>query len=165
MDQFNKVLAAFLILVVAVGISLFIFSRLGVLDRILPTNNTVERQQQVSPTTTPTTIITQTKQTTTPSTTSGILGWFSQLGKPNPSPTKTQPTPLPPSTQQVIHPTKQAEVVEDNNVVRVEPNTTIIPYGSTSATTYPASGAEIIHLPLLTTLTAVGLLLKNKAKG
>ena len=167
MDQFNKVLAAFLILVVAVGISLFVFSRLGVLGRILPTSKLAETQKPEQLITTPTPTLRQAAPTPTPEKRQGILGWLSQLGKPKVAPTDTPPTPTPhPATKQEITPsTEQMKPPEQGEGVSALPNVTIVPYGSVSTTTYPASGAETAFAPLAAFSIAIGVFLKNKTKS
>lgn len=186
MDQFNKVLAAFLLLVVAVGISLFIFSRLGILSRILPsTKSTTSTTTTLAPQSpTPTQTPTPSPQTNQP----GILGWFSQLVKPKVTPTLS-PAPNPiletqkPSKPQSPNPTKQPTQITayptgviaqtqdktanppiTNPTQTTNPNITIIPYGSTSVATYPASGIEIMFIPTVFSFALFGLLLKYKAR-
>lgn len=154
MEQFNKVLAAFLILVVAVGISLFVFSRLGILSRIFPSNKpTTSITQTASPTPTQTPSV-------TPQAQAGILGWLSQLGK-----TKNTPTPIPPSptpTQEARQP-PPAIITQPPQVIEMTPTTniTIVPYGSVSAPTYPASGVETALLPLLGSFFFLGICLRR----
>ena len=181
MDQFNKVLAAFLLLVVAVGISLFIFSRLGILSRIFPSTKLVSSTTttQVSQSPSPTQTPTPTPQANKP----GILGWLSQLGKPkitltpspaqnskletlNPNNIQTQ-TPTPMKDPELNTNNSQGTVVyptTTNLQVTKIPEVTIIPYGSTSAQTYPASGIEMAFVPAVSLSALFGLFLKHKAK-
>lgn len=159
MEQFNKVLAAFLLLIVAVGLSLFVFSRLGILSKIIPTtkleNTTAKEEIPNLPTPTPT----QTKEKT------GILGWFSALGKPQATPTSTKPALT--ATQGPTKTTSEEVVIAKAPETRetTETNITIVPYGSTSAATYPASGPETLFAALFPTSLAVGIYLKHKSKG
>ncbi len=190
MDQFNKVLAVFLLLVVAVGISIFIFSRLGILSRILPSNKLVSPTvvTQITLSSTPTQTVTPVANKT------GILGWLSQLGKPKatltPSPTPNpkpqspnltkQPTPTTNSKPEILQPEADPSLAENSNKSQplnptkqptspfisdsLNPNITIIPYGSASVPTYPASGVEILFTPALTLSALFGLLLKHRAR-
>lgn len=177
MDQFNKVLAAFLLLVVAVGISLFIFSRLGILSRIFPSTKLVSSTTttQVSQSPTPTRTPTPTPQANKP----GILGWLSQLGKPKTTPTPSPQTTTKPDKEQTQTPTPLTTnptmaLVQTQDTITVSPiikpqetivpGVTIIPYGSTSAQTYPASGIEAIFIPAVSLSALFGLFLKHKSK-
>ncbi len=185
MDQFNKVLAVFLLLVVAVGISLFIFSRLGILNRIFPSNKLVSPviTTQITQSPTPT-------QTTTPTpvnNNTGILGWLSQLGKPKNTPTPSQkskpenpnpnnvqtqtPTPIINAKSEILnsngkqHITTPSEQLTPTQIPNIpNANITIIPYGSTSVPIYPASGVETLFLPSMILSTLFGVFLKNRTK-
>ncbi len=158
MEQFNRILAAFLILVVAVGISLFVFSRLGILSRIFPSNKPGVTTNATTQTTSPTP--TQTP-TLTPQAQTGILGWFSQFGKAQNTPTPTPTTrPLPTQAQTQTPPTI---ITQTPQFIEVTPssNITIVPYGSVSSPTYPASGVETVIIPLFGSLFLLGTYLRR----
>jgi hypothetical protein len=159
MDQFNKVLAAFLLLVVAVGISLFIFSRLGILSRIFPSTKLVSSTTttQVSQSPSPTQTPTPTPQANKP----GILGWLSQLGKPKitltPSPqTTTKPDKAQTPTLMITNPTMV--------LVQTQDTITVSPIIKHQETIVPASGIEAMFIPAVSLSALFGLFLKHKAK-
>lgn len=156
MEQFNRILAAFLILVVAVGISLFVFSRLGILSRIFPSNKPGVTTNATTQTTSP--MPTQ-SPSLTPQAQNGLLGWFSQLGKAQATPTLTT-RPLPIQAQAQTPPTIITQIPQ---FIEVTPSTniTIVPYGSVSSPTYPASGVETGMIPLFGSLFFLGTYLRR----
>lgn len=141
MDQFNRILAAFLILVVAVGVSVFIFSRLGILGRIF--SGVKLSASSTTPTPTVTIPLTGPTLTSTPQTESGgLFGWIGSLRKAPTITLSASPTPRPTLAS------AQSMTATPPPPAEPSPAVTIVPYGSTSPTSYPASGAPTLILPL-----------------
>ena len=159
MDQFNKVLAAFLILIVAVGLAIFIFARLGVLNRIIPT--TTPKSTAVVIQNSPTPKPTQ-SPSPTPKERQGVLGWLSQLGKAK----NNTPTPTKPALATSATPTNKGLSPQTTNPlpsIPTAPAVTIIPYGATSVSTYPASGPKTALIPFFITMLLAGLYLRRRS--
>jgi len=159
MDQFNKVLAAFLILIVAVGLSIFIFARLGVLNRIIPSTSPEKTVVVVQTSPTPTPVK---SPTPTPKEAQGLLGWFSQLGKARnntPTPKKIDPTTSPTTRKEML----SAQNIDSPTIAPATPAVTIIPYGATSVSTYPASGPETALIPIFTATLLIGLYIRRRS--
>jgi hypothetical protein len=159
MDQFNKVLAAFLILIVGVGLAIFIFARLGVLNRIIPatTPKSANVVIQNSPTSKPTQ-----SPSPAPKERQGVLGWLSQFGKAK----NNTPTPTNPVLAISTAPTNKGISLQTTSPSPTTPTTlavTIIPYGANSASTYPASGLETALIPFFIIILLAGLYLRRRS--
>ncbi len=165
MDQFNRILAAFLVLVVAVGISVFIFSRLGILNKIFPnmrlsagSDSTISQ----SPTPTKAPVIAITSPTPTAGQ-GGFLGWLASLRKSAPTPTTTPTPALARTTPSPIPTVRSDNTITDTGHTAL-PENIVVPYGSTEPTQYPASGAETLVVPLSIGAFVLGRYLHTRAK-
>lgn len=169
MDQFNKILAAFLLLIVAVGLAIFVFSRLGLLGKIFPQAKTGNTQVANTISATPTPSISPDLSPSITPTQTGLLGWISKLRGGATTPTATPPkqTPTPTQMTQPPLPTQEAEstvLSTETTQPTAPPAVTIIPYGSASPTSYPASGAETFLIPLAGLGIILGRYLRGRAK-
>lgn len=168
MDQFNKVLAIFLVLFVALGLSAFVFIRLGLLDRFTKPNSTTTTTTQTAKKTVSITPSVP-QSTITPSTTQkkeegGSLLGFLFARKNTPTPSQT-PTNIPKQNQektiiveQSIGATKGGTQISPPDDVVI----TVIPYGSAQPTQYPASGSSHVLIFIALTTFLLGSYLKAK---
>ncbi len=173
MDQFNKILAVFLLLIVAVGLSLFIFSRLGLLGKIFPSTNIEKPQATNTTSTTPTPppLVSPSPQVT--QTQTGLWGWIARLRAGNPTPTPKAPTTPPPTQENIVAmPSTEVVPIEPDSAPTTQaqpsvqvatPEVTVVPFGSTSPTSYPASGVDSLLIPLVGTALLLGTHLRRLA--
>ncbi len=158
MDQFNKILAVFLLLIVAVGLALFVFSRLGLLGKIFPSAKTTNTQvtNSLGPTSTPIPLLSPTPSTAQ----TGLLGWIAKLRGEKTTPTPTQQKQAQPPTQQTTTADSFPETPQTTQPTTqtITVAVTVVPFGSTSPTSYPASGAETLLVPL----AGLGILLGRR---
>lgn len=160
MDNFNKILTGFLTLLVVVGVALYVFFRLGLLQKYVPALRTTQGDTQKSlqvvklPTRTPT-------PTSKPTQKNNLLGWlFPQ--KTDPTPTAPNPPRLTPTT--ATTPSLKDAVAQSTGVAlgtNTQVDTITIPYGSNTPTEFPATGASSLLLPSTMLVSALGLLLKH----
>jgi len=168
MDQFNKILTILLVVFVAIGISTFIFYKLGLLKKILPNSSALvgnimnKSNQQISPTiiipiqisTSPTPPITTIKQDST-----SLFGFLFR---------KTiSPTPIAPQAINVNLSPVQTTNTPSQPIINTKPlqppEVVVVPYGSTNVTFYPATGIPALFIPVILSWSIVGIYLKQKA--
>lgn len=159
MGQFNRILAALLILLVISGLALLVFSRLGLLKRITERNPT-----SLVPTTSPVPTIAIPTPTTPPAQGGSLLGFLFKSQKEDAKITITPPN-TPTITIKVAQTTTQTQVTsiqEKGLSTEEEPLVTIIPYGATEAQNYPATGSPTILLLIAPVALTLGKLLRKK---